>query len=397
MRILVGITGGIAAYKSASLVRELVEAGHDVQVLPTENALRFIGSATLEALSHNPIDPGLYTQVADVKHIKLAQSADLVIVAPATASFLARYAAGLADDLLLNVLLATKADVVLAPAMHTEMWMHESTQTNIKTLTSRGVHIIEPTSGRLTGSDTGIGRMAEPQDIVSAALHLAEFEQDYLGTHVVVVAGGTHEAIDSVRFIGNSSSGKQGLALAASARDRGAKVTLIAANISLPLPAGVQVMPVVNHAQLEEAVNNAYETADIILMPAAVSDFRVSEITDGKLSRSTTEELILTLVPNSDVLAGLGQRRGGETSPILVGFAAEVTGTESELIGKAQSKLHSKQIDMVVANDVSANRIFGADETAVVLVSKDQQLPLQGPKTLVADAILSKTLEFIQN
>ncbi|MEY4492389.1 MAG: hypothetical protein RL085_800, partial [Actinomycetota bacterium] len=230
-RIVLGVTGGIAAYKATAIIRLLTEAGHSVKVIPTQNALRFIGATTLEALSHNAVDPDLYTDVDSVKHIALAQEADLVIVAPATASFLARLASGVADDLLGNTLLATTAPVLVAPAMHTEMWFNAATQANVATLTSRNITILEPDAGRLTGEDSGVGRLPEPEVIVETALGLLQ-TQDLIGQHFVITAGGTQEPIDPVRYIGNHSSGKQGIAIAKAAAHRGAKVTLIGANIA---------------------------------------------------------------------------------------------------------------------------------------------------------------------
>ena len=247
MHVIVGITGGIAAYKATSIIRLLTEAGHTVKVIPTQNALRFIGATTLEALSHNTVDPDLYTDVDSVKHVALGQEADLVIVAPASASFLARYAAGIADDLLGNTLLVTKAPVVLAPAMHTEMWLHSATQQNIQTLADRGVQILEPGIGRLTGDDSGIGRLPEPKEIVEFALSKIS-RQDLAGKRFLITAGGTREEIDPVRFIGNKSSGKQGIAIAIEAARRGANVKLIAANIS-DVPAEIQNVVHVQNAK----------------------------------------------------------------------------------------------------------------------------------------------------
>ncbi|MBU6144839.1 MAG: bifunctional phosphopantothenoylcysteine decarboxylase/phosphopantothenate--cysteine ligase CoaBC, partial [Acidobacteria bacterium] len=303
MRILVGITGGIAAYKSASLVRLLSEAGHEIKVLPTANALKFIGSATLEALSHNSVDPDLYSQVEDVKHIKLAQEAELVIVAPATAAFLARYSHGLADDLLLNVLLATSAPVYVAPAMHTEMWNNPATKANVETLIGRGVNIIEPGVGRLTGSDTGVGRMAEPEDIFKQLF--ASRDGSLTGKHVVIAAGGTQEPIDAVRFIGNRSSGKQGAALAKSALMRGAQVTLIDCNMTVAAPSGAEVIKAPTAHELQRTLEQLLGTADVIMMPVAVSDFSISNTYPGKLSRVENQTVAIELTPNPDILTGL--------------------------------------------------------------------------------------------
>lgn len=396
MRILVGITGGIAAYKSAQIVRSLTELGHDVKVLPTQNALKFIGSATLEALSHNSIDPDLYTQVADVKHIKLAQEADLVIVAPATAAFLARYANGIADDLLLNVLLATTAPVVIAPAMHTEMWQHPATVRNLETLKSDGVFVIDPTSGRLTGDDTGIGRMAEPDDIVARSLAIVEHGLDLKGKSILIAAGGTREPIDEVRFIGNSSSGRQGIALALNARNRGAQVTLIAANIDQPLPAGITVIRVSTHAELQDQLLQIVEQQDAVIMPAAVSDFRLEKPFSGKLHRAEQDHLELRLISNSDILATLVSKRSGK-APVIVGFAAEVVTDESELLEAAKKKLAAKGCDFVVANNVAGLGVFGQEKNSVLLVDKTDSKAITGTKEVVASAILDKVLVLLNN
>ena len=391
MRILVCITGGIAAYKSANIIRLLTEAGHDVKVLPTQNALKFIGSATLEALSHNSIDPDLYTQVADVKHIKLAQEADLVIVAPATAAFLARYAQGLADDLLTNVLMATEAKVVIAPAMHTAMWDHPATVQNIQTLTNRGVFVLNPESGRLTGSDTGVGRMVEPEDIVRRALMFTKDVQQFAGKHIVIAAGGTREAIDEVRFIGNHSSGKQGIALAQAALDRGAEVTFIAANIDLEIPAVQKLIRVASVSDLEQALHLAFESADAIIMPAAVSDYRLANPIIGKLHRAESPDLDLHLTANPDLLSELSAKRASSVRPVLVGFAAEVANeSESEsLETRARKKLENKGIDAVVANWVSRGVVFGQDDTDVLIVSSGSTISATGSKYDVANSILN--------
>ena len=387
MRILLGITGGIAAYKSASLIRLLTEAGHDVKVLPTQNALRFIGSATLEALSHNTVDPDLYTDVETVKHISLAQEAELVIVAPATASFLARYANGIADDLLLNVLLASKAPVVLAPAMHTEMWLNEATQDNLKVLQQRDINIVPPASGRLTGDDSGVGRMAEPEDIFSMALSLAKHGRDLAGKRVVVVAGGTREPIDSVRFIGNSSSGKQGIELAKAAKARGAFVRMIAANIDLELPKCDELVKVSTTAQMQKAMNEIGE-CDLLLMPAAVSDFRVQNPVKGKISRSDQKELTIHLVANPDLISEFVNSRTNNT-PLVVGFAAIAADDIEELLETAEEKLVSKNIDYIVANDISDGKVFGSDDNDVYIVSESEAVRVAGTKREVADAILN--------
>ena len=396
MHILVGVTGGIAAYKTAAVIRGFTELGHTVKVLPTQNALRFIGATTLEALSHNVVDSDLYTDVESVKHIALAQEADLIVVAPATAAFIARYAHGLADDLLLNVLLASKAKVVVAPAMHTEMWLNPATVANIKTLIARGVVIIEPATGRLTGDDSGPGRLPEPELIVSQALN-ANQTYDLTGKTITVAAGGTREPIDAVRFIGNRSSGKQGLAIADAALARGAKVNLIAINIESDTSRFSNVIKVTTTAELGSALDELITTSDALFMPAAVSDFRVAQIEAGKLSRHDTEELELKLVANPDLLSGLSaKRKAAGLKTLLVGFAAEVLdqpGDRSELEQRAVKKRMSKNIDLVVANDVTGGAVFDQDTNQICIVSASGSVERQGTKFEVANEILNETIK----
>ena len=399
MRILVGVTGGIAAYKAAGVIRGFTELGHTVKVLPTQNALRFIGATTLEALSHNAVDPDLYTDVDSVKHIALAQEADLIVVAPATAAFLARYASGIADDLLLNVLLATKAKVVIAPAMHTEMWVHPATVANVQLLRARGVVVIEPAVGRLTGEDSGAGRLPEAEVIVSQALSSVT-NQDFAGKRITIAAGGTREPIDSVRFIGNRSSGKQGIALADAASTRGATVTLISINIDSDLSRFSNVVRVSSTEELSAALNAASSTADAILLPAAVSDFRVSNPLIGKMHREDSETKNLELVANPDLLAGLSRLRNDSKLDVtLVGFAAEVLEPgqgSNELIERAKEKLAKKGVDMIVANDVSNGQVFDAEDNSVVIVAKEEQLFSSGSKLTVANSILDVLHKFLK-
>lgn len=399
MRILVGVTGGIAAYKAAGVIRGFTELGHTVKVLPTQNALRFIGATTLEALSHNTVDPDLYSDVESVKHIALAQEADLVVVAPATAAFLARYASGLADDLLLNVLLATKAKVVIAPAMHTEMWIHPATLANVQTLRSRGVVVIEPAVGRLTGEDSGAGRLPEPEVIVAHALS-AVTKQDYAGKKITIAAGGTREPIDSVRYVGNRSSGKQGIALADAASARGASVTLVAINIDSDLSRFSNVVRVSSTDELSSALNIAVSKSDAILMPAAVSDFRVSTPIVGKMDREESETLTLEFVANPDLLAGLSKLSDDMNLHVaLVGFAAEVLeqgeGTD-DLAERAKTKLAKKSVDMIVANDVSNGQVFDADENSVVIVTDTEQHSARGTKLSVANSVLDALHKYLK-
>lgn len=388
MRIVVGITGGIAAYKAVTLIRQLTEAGHEVKAIPTANALRFVGAATLEAISHNTVDPDLYTDVADVKHIALAQEADLIIVAPATGSFLARTAAGIADDLLSNVVLATSAPVVLAPAMHTEMWTNAATVQNVATLRSRGITVIEPATGRLTGSDTGVGRLPEPEEIVRIALS-ALLPKDLEGKTFVVTAGGTQEPLDPVRFIGNRSSGKQGLAIARAASARGAKVTLIAAN--LEVVEAFETIHVSTAKDLQSALNAVGTQTDCLVMVAAVGDFRLAAPHDQKIKRVSDDgDLRLVLERTPDLLSETSTRlRDDGADCIVVGFAAETSNSQTELEEIAKEKLNRKGCDFLVANDVSNGKVFGLDETSVLLLSKNGTVEeISGDKLRIANRLL---------
>ena len=390
MRVVLGVTGGIAAYKATGIIRLLTESGHDVKVIPTANALRFIGATTLEALSHNSVDPDLYTDVESVKHVELGQSADLMIVAPATASFLARMASGLADDLLMNTLLATKAPILVAPAMHTEMWQNLATVANVALLRSRGIEVLDPAVGRLTGSDSGSGRLPEPEEIVSAALRLAA-PQDLAGKRIMITAGGTQEPIDPVRYLGNHSSGKQGIALADEASKRGALVTLIAANVSEPVPALHEVIRVATAAELSAAIDSKLNEVDAVVMAAAVADFRVEAAAQTKLKRSELgEEISLKLVANPDILAGLVSRIESEKLQIVsVGFAAETASSANDLQRLAEHKLESKGCDILVANNVSNGAVFGADENSVLVLTKHGSVTSrEGSKRTIAAHIL---------
>ncbi len=385
MRILVGITGGIAAYKAVGVVRQLVEAGHDVKVIPTANALRFVGAATLEAISKNAVDPDLYTDVADVKHVELGQSADLIIVAPATASFIARTAAGLGDDLLSSSILASKAPVLVAPAMHTEMWENPSTAANVATLRARGINVLEPAVGRLTGEDSGKGRMPEPEAIVEAALNLF-VPQDLTHIRVLITAGGTREPIDSVRFIGNNSSGLMGLALYKAAKSRGADVQLVAANLQPGLTEGQ--VDVSTTEELRETLNNQVAGTDVLIMAAAVSDYRVETPSAAKLKKADLGSTpVLNLVENPDLLAEIGAKRASGRPITLIGFAAETLAGD-DLVASARKKLEAKKVDLIVANDVTGGAVFGSDATAIKLVSANEDLSFAGSKLEAANAII---------
>jgi phosphopantothenoylcysteine decarboxylase/phosphopantothenate--cysteine ligase len=390
MHVIVGITGGIAAYKATSIIRLLTKAGHTVKVIPTQNALRFIGATTLEALSHNSVDPDLYTDVDSVKHVALGQEADLVIVAPASASFLARYAAGIADDLLGNTLLVTRAPVVLAPAMHTEMWLHAATQQNIQTLADRGVQILEPAVGRLTGEDSGIGRLPEPEVIVEFALSKLS-RQDLAGKKFLITAGGTREEIDPVRFIGNKSSGKQGIAIAVEATRRGADVTLIAANIS-DVPKEIKSVVHVDTAkQLSDVLGDNLGNCDVLIMAAAIADFKVLNPATNKLKRSELgDHLQLELVANEDILASAVKKIETQGLSVLtVGFAAETVAGPSQLEDLAKTKLINKGCDIIVANNVANGAVFDSDTNNVLILSQTgESVAAEGSKRLVAAELL---------
>lgn len=390
MHVIVGITGGIAAYKATNIIRLLTEAGHTVKVIPTQNALRFIGATTLEALSHNTVDADLYTDVESVKHVSLGQEADLVIVAPASAAFLGRFAAGIADDLLGNTLLVTKAPIVLAPAMHSEMWQNLATSENVSTLAKRGVHILEPALGRLTGEDSGIGRLPEPEQIVEFALSKIA-RQDLAGKRFLITAGGTREEIDPVRFIGNKSSGKQGISIALEAVARGASVTLIAANIDA-IPAELKNIEIVQNAkQLNEKLNEHLANHDVLVMAAAIADFRVLNPATTKLKRSELgDHLQLELVANEDILANAVQRIQSENLSVLsVGFAAETASGSQQLEDLAKHKLEKKGCDMIVANNVSNGAVFDSETNDVLILTKSgRSLAAHGSKRLVAAELL---------
>jgi phosphopantothenoylcysteine decarboxylase/phosphopantothenate--cysteine ligase len=386
---VVGVTGGIAAYKSAPLIRLFSEAGHSVQVVATNNAFKFIGKTTLEALSGNPIsivDPDLFTDVDQVKHIALAKSADLIVIAPATASFIAKMTSGIADDLLTTTVLAATCPVIVAPAMHTEMWENKATTANIETLTLRGITIVWPAVGRLTGEDSGAGRLAEPEEIFETAL--AALGGPLSGKRVLVTAGGTREPIDAARFIGNFSSGKQGVAFARAAKMLGADVELIAANIDDSLTSGLKTINVGSALELSKALEAKFGSYDILVMAAAVADYKPIESTSTKLKRSELgEELNLSLVANPDILAETVKRLiGSATKAVVVGFAAEAS---NDLESLAKIKLAAKGCDYLIANDISDGKVFGKDHTELVLVSQSGSNTFVGSKQSVAKDVLS--------
>ncbi|MEQ4301980.1 bifunctional phosphopantothenoylcysteine decarboxylase/phosphopantothenate--cysteine ligase CoaBC [Plantactinospora sp. B6F1] len=368
--VVLGVGGGIAAYKACELLRLFTESGHRVRVVPTASALRFVGAPTWAALSGQPVADDVWAEVHEVPHVRLGQAADLVVVAPATADLLARAAHGLADDLLTNTLLTARCPVVLAPAMHTEMWEHPATVENVAVLRRRGVLVIEPASGRLTGVDTGKGRLPDPAEIFAVARRVlargvAE-PRDLTGRRVVVTAGGTREPLDPVRFLGNRSSGKQGYAFARTAVARGARVTVVAANVSLPDPAGADVVRVSTTEELRKATLEAAGTADVVVMAAAPADFRPATYATDKIKKSGGDgALTVELVANPDIAAELGERRRPEQ--VLVAFAAETSNAEAN----ARAKLARKRADLIVVNEVGPDRVFGADTNVAVVLGAD--------------------------
>ena len=464
MRIIVGIGGGIAAYKAAMLLRLFAKNGDEVIAMPTPNATKFVGVPTLEALSGNPVSTDVFDRVPEVNHVRQAEQADAVVIAPATADLLARLAAGRADDLLSSTVLTTHAPVILAPAMHTQMWEHPATQANVQTLRSWGYHVIEPAIGRLTGPDSGSGRMPEPEDIFAVALDViarfpkgqvhpvytpgyAPTEPLYTGTEqermaaaraatltsallgqgdsgqaagaseslrgplsgrlVVITAGGTREALDPVRFLGNRSTGKQGVALAEAARDLGATVHLIGANLEVPAPEGVQVTRVVSALELREATLEASAAADVLIMSAAVADFRPAEFAEFKIKKSADSEdaPVIQLVRNPDILREVVARRqqareAGESAlgpKLIVGFAAETGSAEKTPLELGREKLQRKGTDFLAVNTVGVNRGFGTDDNTITLLStlNDEAPVFSGSKKELSVRLLEHVAAFL--
>ncbi|MDN5764313.1 MAG: bifunctional phosphopantothenoylcysteine decarboxylase/phosphopantothenate--cysteine ligase CoaBC [Humibacillus sp.] len=417
MRVVLGVSGGIAAYKACSLLRLFTEAGHDVTVVPTAAALEFVGAPTWAALSGKPVSTDVWTSVHEVPHVRIGQHADLVVVAPATADIVAKAAHGFAGDLLTSTLLTARCPVVFAPAMHTEMWEHPATRANIATLRERGVHVVEPARGRLTGADTGAGRLPEPADLYAECLTVVagstitqttptattadageranDRDRRLEGRHFVVSAGGTREPLDPVRFIGNRSSGKQGYAIARSARDRGAAVTLVAANVSLPTPDGVTLVTVETTEQLKAAVDEAAAGADAVVMAAAPADFRPANASGHKIKKNPDEPagLRLELVENPDIVKGLVAARAqhGSGRPVIVSFAAETGDAAGSVMDHARAKFARKGSDLQVVNEVGDGVTFGRDDTTVHLLHRgDETAVTVGPasKDIVADAVV---------
>lgn len=464
MRIIVGIGGGIAAYKAAMLLRLFAKNGDEVIAMPTPNATKFVGVPTLEALSGNPVSTDVFDRVPEVNHVRQAERADAVVIAPATADLLARLAAGRADDLLSSTVLTTHAPVILAPAMHTQMWEHPATQANVQTLRSWGYHVIEPAIGRLTGPDSGPGRMPDPEDIFTVALDViarfpkgqvhpvytpgyAPTEPLYTGTEqermaaaraatltsallgqtepgqvagasesprgplagrlVVITAGGTREALDPVRFLGNRSTGKQGVALAEAARDLGATVHLIGANLEVPAPEGVQVTRVVSALELREATLEASAAADVLIMSAAVADFRPAEFAEFKIKKSADSEdaPVIQLVRNPDILREVVVRRqqareAGESTlgpKLIVGFAAETGSVEKTPLELGREKLQRKGTDFLAVNAVGVNRGFGTDDNTITLLStlNDEAPVFSGSKKELSVRLLEHVAAFL--
>ena len=364
--IVLGVTGGISAYKSCDLLRRLQDHGFLVTVIPTRASLNFVGVATWEALSGREIATDLWNNVHQVPHVSIAKKADAIIIAPATADILAKMAHGIADDLLTNTLLASTAPVIVVPAMHTEMWLNPATVSNIETLRNRGVVVIEPGTGKLTSGDVGVGRYPESADIISGLLETLSLTSDLLGKRVLISAGGTREAIDPVRYIGNHSSGKQGYALAHAAALRGAKVTLVSANSQEPNIEGIEIIRVVSASQMQEALEANFDLADIVIMAAAVADVRPAEISSGKISKSELQSI--ELIQNPDILKVLSSRKRDQ---VIIGFAAQTQAADNGGLAQAAKKLQEKALDAIYFNDVSEGAIFGADETSGVIVTAD--------------------------
>jgi phosphopantothenoylcysteine decarboxylase/phosphopantothenate--cysteine ligase len=390
--VVLGVAGGIAAYKAAELLRRFTEGGHDVTVVPTASALHFVGEATWAALSGKPVTTEVWENLHEVPHVRIGQSADLVVVAPATADLLARAAHGRADDLLSNVLLTARCPVVFAPAMHTEMWEHAATRANVATLRERGCVVLDPAVGRLTGADSGPGRLPEPDEIYAVCLDVLArgvSAPDLAGRTVVVSAGGTREPLDPVRYLGNRSSGRQGIALARAAASRGAEVTLVAANVSLPDPAGVKVVRVETTEELRDAVSAAAVSADAVVMAAAPADFRPVAASASKIKKTSDGSApTLELTQTPDILAELSHDRL-RPGQVVVGFAAETGDDTGSVLDLARAKLARKGCDLLVVNDVRGGAVFGASDNQAVILSRDggrRDVPL-GSKTALAHVI----------
>ena len=398
-RVVLGVAGGIAAYKACELLRQLTESGLTVRVIPTASALRFVGAATWAALSGQPVSTEVWDDVHEVPHVRLGREADLVVVAPATADLLAKAAGGHADDLLTSTLLTARCPVVYAPAMHTEMWQHQATQANVATLRSRGALVVEPAVGRLTGADSGPGRLPEPDELAELVRRVlargaVELPLDLTGRHVVVSAGGTREHLDPVRFLGNRSSGRQGYALAATAVARGAEVTLVSANVALPDPAGAKVTRVVSTDDLRAAMLAVAGDADAIVMAAAPADFRPRSTRTTKIKKTGAAPEPIELDVTPDVLVELSSHRS-RPGQVVVGFAAETGDETSDALTYARAKLARKGCDLLVVNEVREGQAFESTRnTAVVLGADGSRVDIpDGPKEALADVVWDLVIE----
>ena len=385
-KVILGVGGGIAAYKSCDLLRRLQERNYEVTVVPTPSALNFVGTATWEALSGKKVTTQVWESVDEVRHVKLAADNDLILISPATADLIARLAMGRADDLLTNVVLASNAIKILIPAMHPNMWNNPATVANIALLQERGFQVLRPAIGRLTGTDIGIGRLPETSEILSYLVSVISDTQNLLGKRVLVTAGGTREAIDPVRFIGNRSSGKQGYAVAQAALDRGAEVTILSANVSLPDPVGATIVRVESTKDLEIALGTYFHTTDLLVMAAAVADARPSQVGAEKLKKDSYREI--TLIENPDLVARISEQKGKQ---VIVGFAAETSLNFAE----ASRKLLAKGLDLIYLNDISAGEIFGSDSTQGVFIQSDgNEIPVtKSNKATLANQLLDLVLD----
>lgn len=406
--IVVGVAGGIAAYKACHLVRNFKEAGDDVRVVPTENALNFVGAATFEALSGHPVSTTVFDAVDEVQHVNVGQHADVVVLAPATADLIARLATGRADDLLTSTVLVATCPVIVAPAMHTEMWLNPATQDNVATLRRRGITVIEPAHGRLTGADSGPGRLPEPDqiaEVVRTELAGYRVEHRWKGKKVVISAGGTREELDPVRYLGNRSSGRQGFALAEWACQMGADVTIVAGNTaSLPVPSGAKVRSIISTRELEQAMREEARDADVVIMAAAVSDFRPAEVAESKMKKGQADDALSTLhlVENPDVLKGLVAARDRAELPaecVIVGFAAETGDADKSALEYAQEKFARKGCDVIMANEVGRDKTFGqkSNEGWILRSGLEPQRVEHGSKQVVAAQILAAVNEMLRD
>ncbi len=391
------MSGGIAAYKACTLLRILRESGHDVRVVPTASALRFVGAPTWEALSGHSVADSVWDDVPAVPHVSLGRWADLVVVAPASANVMARAAAGMSDDLLTASLLTATCPVIMAPAMHTEMWEHPATRANVATLRDRGVQVIEPAVGRLTGADTGPGRLPEPEDIARIVEDALEpMPRDLSGRRILLSVGGTREPLDPVRFLGNRSSGRQGFAIAERALARGAEVTAVVGTVEVPAPPGVRVIGVSTADQMRAAMLAEQSSADVVVMAAAVADFRPEHVAEGKIKKSDTAEPDpIRLMRNPDILIDLVAAR--PSGQVVVGFAAETAADEADLLSIARAKLTRKGCDLLVVNDVGGEAVFGRADTRIQVLGGDGAVraEVRGSKTEAADAVLDEIVKQI--